>query len=77
MIIAHQLIETLGEERSCLLLALLESDPVELSAADREAFAAFLAELTRHYGPDLPALGQLRSTGTLRAAASPRAAPDS
>jgi len=68
MIIAHQLIATLGEERSCRLLSLLEQDGADDCGqpADRAAFTAFLQELELHFGPDLPALKQLRSLDQLR-----------
>lgn len=68
MIIAHQLITVLGEKRSFRLLAFLEQgeggDCAE--ADDHAAFMAFLHELELHFGPDLPALRQLRSLDQLR-----------
>lgn len=68
MIIAHELIGTLGERRSGLLLALLNPDgnDPELAAADIEAFAAFLTALERHYGPEGAAFRQLVSLKTLQ-----------
>ena len=61
MIIAHSLIEELGDGRTRTFLALLECPDLELAHADWEALDRFVTRLSEQLGPDCRAVSQLRS----------------
>ena len=61
MIIAHSLIEELGDRRTRTFLALLECPDLELAHADREALDRFVTRLSEQLGADCMAVSQLRS----------------
>ncbi len=60
MVIAHSLLEELGERRTTFILAMLENPELELAPSDKAAFSRFLQRLEDHYGRDMPACRQLR-----------------
>lgn len=61
LVIAHSLIEELGDRRTKTFLALLECPELELAPADREAYGRFVQRLSEQFGPDCQVVTQLES----------------